>query len=100
MRKTMMLMVAGAMLLTACNSKHDSAEHGETTGTTENTEHSEGVNIPLANLASNMDHVCKMPLTEGAIADTAEYEGKVYGFCATGCKEDFLKDPATHLANK
>jgi YHS domain-containing protein len=38
-----------------------------------------------------------MPVTAG-ITDTAHYEGKVIGFCATGCKEEFLKDPKASIA--
>jgi YHS domain-containing protein len=43
------------------------------------------------------DPTCGMPVTAG-ITDTAHYEGKVIGFCATGCKEEFLKDPKASIA--
>ena len=43
------------------------------------------------------DPTCGMPVTAG-ITDTAHYEGKVIGFCATGCKEAFLKDPKASIA--
>jgi putative intracellular protease/amidase/YHS domain-containing protein len=45
------------------------------------------------------DFICGMPVTAG-VADTANYKGKVYGFCATECKEEFTKNPASYLATK
>ena len=45
------------------------------------------------------DFICGMPVTAG-IADTAHYKGKVYGFCASECKNEFLKSPDTYTAKK
>jgi putative intracellular protease/amidase/YHS domain-containing protein len=45
------------------------------------------------------DFICGMPITAG-VADTANYKGKVYGFCATACKDEFKKKPASYLAKK
>lgn len=36
------------------------------------------------------DPFCGMPVTAG-IMDTVTSKGKVYGFCAKECKEEFLK---------
>jgi len=33
---------------------------------------------------------------QGEIGDTAVYEGKVYGFCGTGCKDEFVKSPTQY----
>lgn len=53
-----------------------------------------------AEMVSNKrDFICGMPVTAG-IADTAHYKGKVYGFCASECKEEFLKSPDTYTAKK
>jgi len=49
--------------------------------------------------AVNKDLSCGMPLSAG-VEDTAHYNGKVYGFCSTECKETFLKDPEKYLAKK
>lgn len=45
------------------------------------------------------DFICNMPITAG-VADTAQYNGKIYGFCSTGCKDEFKKNPASYLATK
>lgn len=45
------------------------------------------------------DPVCRMPLPAG-VADTVNYNGKIYGFCSPGCKEGFKKNPAAYLAVK
>ena len=59
-----------------------------------------GVNMTVAQLASDKDLVCGMPVEDGGIADTASYEGKVYGFCASECKKAFLENPSQYLAQK
>ena len=45
------------------------------------------------------DFICGMPVTAG-IADTAHYKGKVYGFCASECKAEFMKSPDSYTAKK
>lgn len=53
-----------------------------------------------AEMVSNKrDFICGMPVTAG-IADTAHYKGKVYGFCASECKEEFLKSPEAYTTKK
>lgn len=48
---------------------------------------------------SQKDLVCGMPVKAG-VSDTAHYKGKVYGFCAKECKDEFLKNPKKYLAAK
>jgi YHS domain-containing protein len=48
---------------------------------------------------SKKDLSCGMPISAG-VSDTAQYKGKLYGFCSAECKADFLKDPEAHLAAK
>ena len=43
------------------------------------------------------DPTCGMPVTAG-ISDTVHYDNKVLGFCSTGCKEEFLKNPKASIA--
>lgn len=56
----------------------------------------QSIDISADMLASKKDPVCNMPVS-GGIADTASFEGKLYGFCATGCKEAFVKKPTDYL---
>ena len=45
------------------------------------------------------DLVCGMPVSSG-MTDTAHYNGKVFGFCSTECKNEFLKSPKGYLVAK
>lgn len=45
---------------------------------------------------NKFDPVCGME-TEGHVSDTIHYTGKVYGFCSSGCKEEFAKSPEQYL---
>ncbi len=88
------LLMSG-IAFTSCNQKAAAPKSDDKMST-----ESKGVNIKLSELATNKDLNCDMPLSEGAIADTATYQGKIYGFCSTECKADFMKDPEAHLAKK
>lgn len=50
-------------------------------------------------LANTTDPVCGMSI-DSTSTETAQYEGKTYGFCSASCKDDFLKDPAKYLTAK
>jgi putative intracellular protease/amidase/YHS domain-containing protein len=43
------------------------------------------------------DFICGMPVKAG-VADTAHYNGKIYGFCSTDCKDEFLKNPSAYVS--
>ena len=58
------------------------------------------IELKLADLSTNKDFVCGMPLEEGGIADTTSYQGKLYGFCSSECKGEFVKNPSSYLAQK
>ncbi len=44
-----------------------------------------------------IDPVCKMQVDKNSAAATFEYRGKMYYFCAPGCKAAFSKDPERYL---
>lgn len=44
-----------------------------------------------------IDPVCGMEVDPKNAAATYEYEGKMYYFCAPGCKASFEKDPEKYL---
>jgi YHS domain-containing protein len=43
------------------------------------------------------DPVCGMDVDEQSAAATAEYQGKIYYFCAPGCKKAFEKEPEKYV---
>lgn len=67
-------------------------------GGMETAKHPESV-FKSMHFDNKKDFSCGMPLTAG-VADTAQYNGKVYGFCSKECKTEFLKNPAAYLATK
>ena len=44
------------------------------------------------------DPVCKMK-TADFLKDTANYNGKLYGFCSDHCKAEFKKNPEKYAHN-
>ena len=86
------LMLATTVFFTACNEetrnqnameeqhKHESHNPMEGSGDKDAFSHIE--------FASAYDTICGMPLKAG-IADTLLVDGKIYGFCATECKDSF-----------
>ena len=53
-------------------------------------------NIQGVTVVNEEDPVCKMKVA-GAVADTATYQGKLYGFCSTTCKQEFKKAPQDYV---
>lgn len=56
---------------------------------------SPGEGVPLATLANKVDPVCDMTL-KANVKDTVHYQGKVYGFCNSGCADSFKEEPAKY----
>ncbi len=50
-------------------------------------------------VVNKTDFACGMPVSAG-IKDTAQFEGKAYGFCSSECKTEFLKTPSKYLAQQ
>ena len=40
-----------------------------------------------------VDPVCRMTIREDTATEKVEYEGRVYYFCAPGCRQRFEKEP-------
>jgi Cu+-exporting ATPase len=45
----------------------------------------------------DLDPVCGMEVDPETAQWSTEHEGRRYVFCAKGCLEDFLEDPASFL---
>lgn len=97
MKKNMAFLMAlcTAAVLTGCNQKAN-----ETTNTTAAEPADKKINITVAQLATNKDLYCGMEVQDGGIADTAVYDGKIYGFCSSECKAEVAKDPAKYITQK
>lgn len=85
------LFCAVVLSLSSC----DRLMKGETKSTA--PEPKKVLDIPISSLAIKNDPVCGMTMKKGEIADTANYQGKLYGFCGAGCKEEFIKNPGQYL---
>ncbi len=47
-----------------------------------------------------IDLVCKMEVDPKTAEWKSEYKGKMYYFCAPGCKRTFDKDPEAYVGGK
>jgi len=92
MKKTVYLLLA-VLSLTSCQRK-------ETGHTVKKTESLIDPKNPLNQLLyeNKIDFYCNMDITKYGVADTTRYKGKLYGFCAKMCKDEFLKNPEMYLA--
>lgn len=48
-------------------------------------------------VVNEVDPVCSMSTDEN-LKDTLNYQGKLYGFCSSHCKEEFKKNPGKYLS--
>ena len=81
--------VAGIILASCSNLKSEPKAAAPTPKKT--------MQIDIASLTTKVDPVCGMTLKQGEVGDTLTYQGKLYGFCGSGCKDDFVKTPAQYL---
>lgn len=85
---------AAALLLASCAGNESSHSHDHSSSSPSKKEQFKDVVF-----ANQKDYICGMPITAG-VADTAQYNGQSYGFCATECKGEFLKNPEQYIAGK
>lgn len=89
--------LAGALLfIAACNQPAETNETKASVPMMPPTKDSAKAALKMLTFDSKTDLVCGMPVRAG-VADTLHYKGKLYGFCAPECKEEFLKDPKQFL---
>ena len=91
-----LMAVTCSIFLTACG--NDPAATTTTMDSTANAVTEDSViSYDISLVDNKKDPTCGMPVTAG-ISDTAHYDNKVIGFCAAGCKEEFLKNPKANIA--
>jgi len=90
----LMLVLTGLFLLSSCSGE----KKAETQTQTQTKEMKKELNITVDMLTTDKDVVCGMKLTNESIADTAIYNGQLYGFCSSDCKAKFKENPDTFLS--
>lgn len=100
MKKTILnsfslLVLGSSILFTACG--NNTATSNTTIDSTSIAAADSTVSYDISLVQNKKDPTCGMPVTAG-ISDTAHYDNKVLGFCSTGCKEEFLKNPKANMA--
>lgn len=62
------------------------------------TEQNEGQgSLEIARPTEAIDPVCGMTVEIATAHFTSEYNGKMYYFCAAGCKRSFDKEPGKYI---
>lgn len=85
--------------VTSCTSKSKETEQEfdvEVNHTTTETNAMPAGRTLDVEVVNELDPICGMTTAEH-LKDTANYQGKTYGFCNTMCKEEFLKNPENHI---
>ncbi len=84
------------LFIAACNQPAETHETKAPLRMVPPTEDSAKAALKTLAFDSKTDLVCGMPVRAG-VSDTLHYKGRLYGFCAPECKEEFLKDPKQFL---
>jgi YHS domain-containing protein len=87
----MRIMLVGFAILVALSSCNNNTESTKTETTQMEQAAAESkADFSNVEFASRIDTTCGMPIKAG-VSDTLVLDGKVYGFCAKECKDDFVK---------
>lgn len=84
------------LTLASCGGTAEPEHHMDTTSPNGKP----GINIAPSELTTTIDPICNMNLANSKIADTAHYNGGIYAFCSSSCKDDFKADPEKYLGSK
>ena len=92
--KNIFALIVVGFALFSCNKKQPKQENFEVKHISqEEMKAATKLDVTVVNEA---DPICGMKTAEH-LSDTANYQGKTYGFCSTMCKEEFLKNPEKHI---
>ena len=102
MKKTIVVFaLIGLLGMGACNHNGTNKENTESPAGDRSKPENGGVKVNINDLSTKKDVVCGMDINDAqSIGDTTFYDGKMYGFCSSECKDSFLVDPQRYLANK
>ena len=93
-------LISGTFIISACGSNNNSqtnAANNVDSAVAMSTDTAAVISYDIALIDNKKDPTCGMPTSAG-VSDTAHYDGKVLGFCAKECKEEFLKNPKASIA--
>ena len=95
MKKSMFL-VASLIFMSACQQKKSQVDAKAEVDSTEDALKDN----PLNKLTYDQptDLICHMEIKKFGVSDTLHYQGKLYGFCSSYCKDTFKKNPEKYLA--
>lgn len=75
------------LFFSACTENKTQEDHQDATAIKEVSKSIfEGISF-----ASKIDTICGMPVNTKTVEDTLMVDGKIYGFCAVECKQEFIK---------
>jgi YHS domain-containing protein len=96
--KKILSVMALCITLASCSNKEEHVTSMESVTQMPPDMHNESkyIKIDTGLLAVTIDVSCGMTI-KNKTADTMSYNGRLYGFCGKGCKDDFAKDPPAHL---
>ena len=96
-KKSLIILISTALLLTACNSQNTQQDESNNASAMEMvTDTTNIASFDVALVDNKKDPTCGMPTTAG-ISDTAHYDKKIFGFCSSECKAEFLKNPKGNI---
>ncbi len=87
MNKLFLLLTISSIVLVSC---------GQTVKTDKADKEKVKITLTVDQLDVKIDPVCQM--TKFEVADTMTYNGKLYGFCNPGCKDEFKAEPEKFLS--
>lgn len=93
MIKFFIILLSFSFLLVSCSNKAPKEKEQPQAKEMADVVHHNSIDITAIQFASKKDTICGMPIKMG-VADTLNIKGKIYGFCATECKEAFKKQLA------
>ena len=92
MKKILNIIIISFFIL-ACKNQDSSKDHKPTNDTTTKSE-----SIKSVQVSNHEDPVCSMNVDKN-VADSANYNGQILGFCSSECKSEFLKNPTAYTKN-